>query len=110
VYHRNRSLVSGAFLIDVAAKATSASIVFSSELVSDLTAGLPSAILSAFLKARVEICSDDALVELCASDVLHAVERILMGVVFDEAEATGRLLETVKAHDETLDIAAPDTN
>jgi hypothetical protein len=110
VYHRNKSLISGAFLIDVATKATSASIVFSSELVSDLTTRLPSAVLSAFLKARVKICSDDALVELCATDVLHAVEGVLMGVVFDEAEATGSLLESVKTHDKTLDIAAPIIN
>lgn len=29
-----------------------------------------------------------------------------MGVVFDEAEAAGGLVESVEAHDEALDLAA----
>ena len=67
---------------------------------------LASPVLSALLKTRVEICSDDSLVQLCAANVLHAVESILMGVILDEAEATGGLLEAIEAHNEALDLAA----
>lgn len=57
-------------------------------------------------KALVEIGTDDALVQLGASDVLHAVKRILVSVVLDEAESAWRLLEAVKAHDKALDLSA----
>lgn len=63
-------------------------------------------VLPALGKALVQVGADDALVQLGAADVLHAVQRILVRVVLDEAEAAGRLLEAVEAHDEALDLAA----
>jgi hypothetical protein len=62
--------------------------------------------LSTLVEALVEICTDDALVELCAANVLQAVESVLVGVVLDKAETAGGLLETIKAHDQALDLAA----
>lgn len=58
-----------------------------------------SPILPSFLEARVEIRADDALVEFGAADVLHAVQRVLVVVVFHEAEAAGGFVEAVEAHD-----------
>lgn len=56
-------------------------------------------VLSALGEALVKIRSNDALVELGAADVLHAVQCILVCVVLDKAEPAGSLLEAVKAHD-----------
>lgn len=63
-------------------------------------------ILPALGKALVEISSDDTLIQLGAANVLHAVERVLVGVVLDEAEATGCLLESIETHHEALDLSA----
>ncbi len=63
-------------------------------------------ILPAFLEARVQVGSDDALIQLGAANVLHAVQRVLMRVVFDEAESARRLVEAVEAHYQPLDLAA----
>jgi hypothetical protein len=62
--------------------------------------------LPALGKALVQVSTDDALVQLGASDVLHAVQSILVRVVLDKAEPARRLLEAVEAHDEPLDLAA----
>ena len=75
-------------------------------LVSYLSPTLPSPELAPFFIAEVEVAADDALVELGAANVLHAVQGVLVGVVLDEAEAAGRLLEAVEAHDQALDLAA----
>lgn len=63
-------------------------------------------ILSTLCKTLVEIGTDDALVELGASNIFHAIERVLVSVVFDEAEAARRLLEAIKTHNQALDLTA----
>jgi hypothetical protein len=55
-------------------------------------------VLPAFLKSWVQVCPYDSLIEFRSSDVFHAIQRILVSVVFDEAEAAGSLLEAIKAH------------
>ena len=59
-----------------------------------------------FSEALVKICPNNALIQFCAANVLHAVQRILVCVIFDEAEAAGSLLIAIKAHDKALDLAA----
>ena len=86
--------------------ATAALVKVLTILVSNLTTRLASAVLPSLLKARVQVGADDALVQLGASNVLHAVEGVLVGVVLDEAEAAGRLVEPVQPHDEPLDLSA----
>ena len=63
-------------------------------------------ILSTLRKALVEIGTNYALVELGASNVLHAVEGVLVSVVLDKAEAARRLLKAIETHDQALDLAA----
>ena len=75
-------------------------------LVSNLSTTLAPTILPALGEALIQIRANNALVQLGAANVLHAVERILVGVVLDEAEAARRLLEAVEAHDEALNLAA----
>jgi hypothetical protein len=85
---------------------TSARIILIAILIANLSSALAAPILSSLGEALVEIGADDALVQLRAADVLHAVQRVLVRVVFYEAEAAGRLLEAVEAHYEALDFAA----
>lgn len=84
---------------------TSSGIVLGAILVSHLSATLAPSILSALSEAFVKICPDDALIEFGTANVLHAVERVLVGVVLNKTESAGSLLETVKPHDEPLDLA-----
>lgn len=63
-------------------------------------------VLTALGESLVKVSTDDALIELGTANVLHAVERILMAVVFDEAETAGSLLVAVQTHDEALDLTA----
>lgn len=126
--HRRRSergyqsLVLSKFLSISPAISTSSRIKFFAILVSHLATRLTAAfvrsaqgasphahgwtlpVLAAFTEALVQIGPDDTLVELGASDVLHAIESILMGVVFDEAETAWGFVEAIKAHDQTLDL------
>jgi hypothetical protein len=88
------------------AVSTSSRIILVPVLISNLATTLTTAILPALGKSLIQIRPDNALVELGAANVLHAVERVLVCVVLDEAEATGRLLKAVKAHDEALDLTA----
>lgn len=67
-------------------------------------------ILSALLESRVQIGSNNSFIQLGASNVLQAVQGILVGVVFNEAESAGCLVETIEAHDQSLDLAAPREN
>ena len=92
--------------IDGSTISTPARVVLCPVLVADLPTALSTAILPSLGEALVQIGPDDALVELGAANVLHAVERILVCVVLDEAEAARCLLEAVQAHDEALDLAA----
>lgn len=71
-------------------------------LVPHLAPTLSSAVLSPIYEAFVEICPDKSLVQLCAANVLEAVKRVLMIVIFHEAEAAGCLLETIQPHDYSL--------
>lgn len=64
-------------------------------------------VLPSLLEARVQICTDDTLIQFGASDILHTVQRILMGIVLDEAETAGGLVESVETHHQPLDLAAP---
>lgn len=56
-------------------------------------------VLPTLLEARIQIRPDDSLVQLCATNVFQTVQRILMGVIFDEAKSAGGLVVPVKAHD-----------
>jgi len=80
-------------------------IVLLSILIADLSSRLATPILSALGESFIQIRSDQALVELGPTDVLHAVQRILMGVVLDKAEAAGCLLKAVETHYEAFDLA-----
>ena len=62
-------------------------------------------VLPTLCESLVEIGADDALVQLGASNILHAVKSVLVSVVFDEAESARRLLKAVEAHDKALDLA-----
>jgi hypothetical protein len=62
--------------------------------------------LSALSETFVQIGTNNALIQLRTANVLHAIERILAGVVLDEAEAAGCFLEAIEAHDQALDLAA----
>jgi hypothetical protein len=86
--------------------ATPTRIILIPVLIPHLPTALTTAILPALREALVQIRPNDALIELRSANVLHAVERVLVCVVLDEAEAAGRLLEAVKPHDEALDLAA----
>lgn len=86
--------------------ATSTRIVLFPVLVSDLATRFASAILSPFLEARIEIGSNETFVQLGTTNVLQTVECVLMCVIFDEAEATGSLLEAIEAHDDSFNLTA----
>jgi hypothetical protein len=85
---------------------TPSRIILIPVLIPNLPTTLTPSILPALGKALVQIRADNALIELGAANVLHAVERVLVCVVLDKAEATGRLLEAVQPHDEALDLTA----
>lgn len=91
--------------LDCPTEAAATLIVVLTIFVADLTARLAAAVLPSLLEARVQICADDTLVQLGAANVLHAVDRVLVGVVLDEAETAGRLVEAVQAHHKALDLA-----
>lgn len=88
------------------AQSTPALVKVLAVLISDLAAGPAPTVLPALLEARIQVCADDALVQLGAADVLEAVEGVLVGKVLDEAEAAWGLVEAVEPHDEALDLAA----
>ena len=67
-------------------------------------AGVP--ILSTLLEAWIKVGSNDALVQLGTSDVLHAVKCILVSVVLNETEPTWRLLIAIEAHHQSFDFPA----
>jgi hypothetical protein len=75
-------------------------------LISNLPATLPAPILPPLRKPLVQIRPNNALIQLRASNVLHAVQRVLVRVILDEAEAAGCFLEAVQPHDEALDFSA----
>lgn len=61
---------------------------------TDLPAVLATAELAALAVARVEVAPDHSLVELAARNVAHAGQSLVVRVVLDEAEATGRPEQT----------------
>jgi hypothetical protein len=63
--------------------------------------------LSALREALIQIGPYDTFVKFRPPNVLHAIQRILMSVVFDEAEAARGLLVAVEPHDKALDFTAP---
>lgn len=69
-------------------------VVLLPELVSHLTTVLASTELAALAVARVEVAPDHSLVELAARNVAHAGQSLVVRVVLDEAEATGRPEQT----------------
>ena len=75
-------------------------------LIPHLPPTFPASILPALRKPLIQIRPYDPLIQLRPANILHAVQRILLRVILDEAEPTRRLLETVEAHDEPLDLAA----
>lgn len=92
--------------LDGSSVAASARVELLAVLVSDLATAFSTAVLSALVEALVEIGTNNTLIQLGAANVLQAVESILVGVVLDEAETAGGLLETVETHNQTLDLAA----
>jgi hypothetical protein len=75
-------------------------------VVSNLTSRRSAPVLSTLLESRIQIRADDAFVQFGAAHILHSIQRVGMGVVLDEAKAAGGLIEAVKAHDQTFDLAA----
>lgn len=67
-------------------------------------------ILPALCEALVQIRADYALIQLCPAYILHAVQSILVGVIFDKAESTRRLLVSVQPHDDPLDLTTSSLN
>ena len=63
--------------------------------------------LPSFLETRVKVRPNDALVQLGSSNVLQAIQRILVGIILDEAKPAGRFVESVEAHYKSLDLTAP---
>lgn len=119
-------LLALALLVIGAAISTTARIVFFAVLITHLTARFASSAekvsnclpvaaigeedlpeLPSFLKSRVKVCPNDALVQLGSSNILQAIQRILVGIILDEAKAAGRFVESVEAHYKSLDLTAP---
>jgi hypothetical protein len=86
--------------------ASSPGVILIPVLVPDLATTLSTSILSALCEPLIQIRPDDALIQLGTANVLHAVQRVLVRVVLNEAEAARCLLEAVEAHDQALDFAA----
>lgn len=59
-------------------------------------------ILPALNKPRIQVCADYPLIQLGTSNVLEAVQRVLVRVILDKAESAGRFGVSVKAHHESL--------
>lgn len=95
-----------ALILQRPAQTTPALVKVLSVLIPDLPTGPAPAVLPALLEARVQVGADDSLVELGAADVLHAVEGVLVGKVFDKAETAGCLVEAIQPHDQPFDLAA----
>lgn len=92
--------------LDCPSQATTPFVVIFPVLVPDLPTRLAATVLSSFLETRVQVRPDNALIQLAAPDIFHAVQRVLMGIVLHEAEAAGGLVEPVEAHHQALDLAA----
>jgi hypothetical protein len=75
-------------------------------LIPNLPSTLSASILPALREPLVQITADNPLVELRAAHVLHAIQRVFVSIVLDEAEAAGSFVEAVQSHDEPLDAAA----
>jgi len=98
------------FFIDGSAVTTSTRIILFTVLISYLTTRFASSILTALFKPRIEVGSDQAFIELCTSNVFQAIEGVLVGVILDETEATGRLLKSVQTHDDALDLTTSEAD
>jgi hypothetical protein len=98
-------IVSHPLVLDGSAQTTSALVIILTVLVSHLSTALTTSVLTALFKPRVKICADDALVQFCPANVLHAIKRILVGVVFHKTESARCFREAIKTHDEALDFA-----
>ena len=83
---------------------TTPRIKFLPILVSYLPTRPTSPILPTFAEALVQIGTNDALVQLGATDVFQTIQRVFMCVVFDETESTRRLAEPVESHNQPLDL------
>lgn len=55
-------------------------------------------VLPTLLEARIQIRPDNSLIQLCAANVFQTVQRILMGVVLDEAKSAGGLVVPIQTH------------
>lgn len=60
--------------------------------------------LTPFNEPLVEIRPNDPFVKFCTSNIFQAVQRILMCVIFHEAEAAWCLLKAVEAHDKSFNL------
>jgi hypothetical protein len=74
--------------------------------VTHLAARLATTVLATLLETRVQVGTNDTLVEFGAANVFQTVKSILVCVVLNEAEPTGCLVEAIETHDEALDFAA----
>lgn len=75
-------------------------------LIPNLPPTLSPTILPPLRETLIQIAANNPLIQLRAADVFHAVQRVLVRVVLDEAEAAGRFVEAIQAHDQPLDAAA----
>lgn len=85
---------------DLATRLAASEIVLTAATCSQISSDLP--ILTALGETLIQISTDDTLVQLGAANVLHAVQRVLVVVVFDEAEPAWSLLVAVETHDKSL--------
>lgn len=85
--------------LDGPAKPTSTLVKVVAVLISYLATRFATAILATLLEPGVQVGADDALVELGAADVLHAIEGILVRVILDKTESARGLLKSVQTHD-----------
>jgi hypothetical protein len=108
VFHRSIILIRIplSLLHNLLTKPTTSRIKLLTVLIPHLPTTLTPSILPALRKTLIQITTDNPLVQLGAADVFHAVQRVLVRVVLDKAEAAGRLVEPVEAHDQALDAAA----
>ena len=62
-------------------------------------------ILSTLLKARIQICTNYAFIQLSASNIFHTIQGVLVIVVLDEAKSTWCLVKSIQAHYKSFDLS-----
>lgn len=62
-------------------------------------------VLSTLLESRVQISPNYALIQFRSSNILHAVERVLMSIVLNKAKAAGCFRKPIETHDKSFDLS-----